>query len=547
MSETMTGQEQVFRKTPTDERDEAIKLQQELERKQQEYDRVQFDAQQKEVFGAYDTTVPNEGEDTYQSYLDKRPVDGIIRNGDTLVNSETRKFASVDAYEEQKGTAQDHYDTIPSVSIVETERKPAPYEHMGLMQLANEASKARIQGDSTKEADIREATVQHLTREIMSHTDDSETPEEAQARYDDELAHYEKLVDRIVARAEASSQHAENTHAKPSGEGTPSARTTETAPKATTPESLKGAGGYFKGMKVTVSRVIFENPAGDSKDVLELVDENGDVWVAYAEQIEYVKGSEKPAEEPAAEAPADAGAEEAPIDSDKDGIDAINDMFEEKVPGKELELYKGEKLSLKERAKAWFASQGRLYREFGGITYFTNLGRRGMAGVGAVTFNAGVKEGMTEEEVKEKQKRNRIVIVAAAAALVVAGIATGLAANHDWNGETPDLGNGDGAGSEGTPIPDEVKEVLDGTAEPTPPPVEVAPPVEGFNVTQGEGGIEMFSDPSINLGADVWYANEDALLAQFPGDFYRMTDGHVGLAHPGWISQEAQNFINSLR
>lgn len=56
-------------------------------------------------------------------------------------------------------------------------------------------------------------------------------------------------------------------------------------------------------------------------------------------------------------------------------------------------------------------------------------------------------------------------------------------------------------------------------------------------VDKGMGGIELFNE--MGLSASDWYQHEDALLKAHPEDFYRMPDGHVGLSHPGKLSNDA--------
>lgn len=54
-------------------------------------------------------------------------------------------------------------------------------------------------------------------------------------------------------------------------------------------------------------------------------------------------------------------------------------------------------------------------------------------------------------------------------------------------------------------------------------------------VDKGMGGIELFKE--MGLGQSDWYRHEQALLRAHPGDFYEMKDGHVGLKHPGKLSE----------
>lgn len=88
------------------------------------------------------------------------------------------------------------------------------------------------------------------------------------------------------------------------------------------------------------------------------------------------------------------------------------------------------------------------------------------------------------------------------------------------------------------------------------PPVELNPPEPSNNavdhlsqeqykamatVDKGMGGIELFKE--IGLSESDWYQHEQALLKAHPGDFYQMDDGHVGIKHPGKLSEGAMRDI----
>lgn len=58
-----------------------------------------------------------------------------------------------------------------------------------------------------------------------------------------------------------------------------------------------------------------------------------------------------------------------------------------------------------------------------------------------------------------------------------------------------------------------------------------------FSIHPGEGGYELVK--YLGGNAADWNAMQDHLLAAHPNDFYRMSDGKVGLAHTGRLSDEA--------
>lgn len=73
---------------------------------------------------------------------------------------------------------------------------------------------------------------------------------------------------------------------------------------------------------------------------------------------------------------------------------------------------------------------------------------------------------------------------------------------------------------------------------------EIAPTFDpNFVIDSGEGGIHFFQD--LGLTESNWYEVQNELLQNYPNDFYSMGDGNVGLAHPGQLSLEAQQFIKA--
>ncbi len=65
--------------------------------------------------------------------------------------------------------------------------------------------------------------------------------------------------------------------------------------------------------------------------------------------------------------------------------------------------------------------------------------------------------------------------------------------------------------------------------------------VDAFNIPDGGGGERLMNE--LGVSVSEWYGMEDELLNKFPNDFYRMNDGHVGIARPGSLPTEVQQFI----
>lgn len=509
----------------SDERDIAAKL-------KQQYEKAQFDADQKEAFGKFDITAPNEGEETYQSYLDKRPSEGVIRDGENYRNVQAGTFASEQAYEDQKGTTQAYYDQLGGIGN-QAEYDPH-YEEMGVMQLAKEAAKARKIGDIAEEAAIREALDTRLTIDAMN--DDKETPEAAQARYEAEVTRYDALVDKLSSDREKAVPAPESPTATPDAEvhevteeadAQEASEVSETSEESETleaeealEESESSEAVFFNGEKVTLGEP-FTSPDGKSR-VYQATKEDGTVeWVS---DTQLTRSSAESASE----------------------SESNDDSVEE-----EQKVERNERSAL-EKMKGFFKKELRQLQEFGGLVYFGHLIERSRKGIRSVTLDAGITEDMPEDEVEKKRQRNRRNVMIGVGVLGVVGlgsiIATGV--QNDWfGGGAPDM-TGGGATGDGEPVSDKLKGVLDGST-PTDyelPPVTIeaipAPSVE-FNIADGLSGLKLFDN--LGIDSDTWYANQDTLLAKFPSEFYRMLDGNVGIAHPGWLSTGAQNFINELK
>ena len=359
-AETVHDGPQESRKAPRDERDELASLEAKERKIQEEISNLRFDKNQKEAFGKFDVAVPNEGEDTYQSYLDKRPAAGIIRNGDVLRNAEDGTFASADNYEVQRGDTWDYYNDQADKKET-TSFSVANYENLGVMQLAKAAATARQEGNAARESVIKEALEHHLTMDAMR--DDSESPEAAQARYDSEVARYEQLVDRFSQRGNGEARHATDSHTPGDGEGEPSQRVTpspeadeaeqpgETQPAEQQPEETEaptasespaeapsepetaeaaelavGSEAFLNGQKVSISEVF---PSSDgSRKAIEVTDADGKKQLVYADDL----GTSE-------EAPT----QPVPTESKQESQPAQSSEEEQKEPGG---YYNGKKVSV---------------------------------------------------------------------------------------------------------------------------------------------------------------------------------------------------------
>lgn len=586
-----------FNKPAKDERDELL-------HKQAEYEKALFDVQQKEAFGKFDVTVPNEGEDTYQSYIDKRPGEGIVRNAaDQPVNTETNKFASQEAYEAQKGNSQDYYDKLGGIAAKQEQFTPPTYEEMGLLQLAKEASKARQLGDPAEEATIRAALEHHLTGDALK--DDTETPEQAQARYDADLARYEELVDKLSKRGETWPPHAADAHAEPNGEGNPSART-ETSSNDIEESPSAEAGSINAAIEAGETT---DAPEADSSED-EVADTESAAVEADASETEAADVAEEApeGEEPAAtetteeEKPAaPKGASyngksvrvasviphpsgDASLDSltvvDEDGnvvtvhaseivYSGVAAPVEEKVPGTEVELYRPEghevvavaqEVETQEKGikKWWGKVRDSIYKVSGAALWAKEWAQ----GKHAQWVEHGVTDEMSPEEQEKKRNTNRKIVIAAGVGLAAIGLGSviALGVTHALNEAAPDANIASGGGtSGGQELGGTGQDVLNGNnggdrAENFVLPIDGNPGVEevvdaapnpsDYTIFDGDGGEGVFQ----RLGIDPakWYDVAPTLLAEAPGDFYQ-EGADIRFAHTGQLSQRAQEIINSLR
>lgn len=220
-----------------------------------------------------------------------------------------------------------------------------------------------------------------------------------------------------------------------------------------------------------------------------------------------------------------------------------------------------EKLSLRERAKKlWkkIAPGQKLALGYAWLgAQWTVRGHK----FGEATIQRDVTEEMSPEEKAEQEKKNRRELVAgrvAGGVLAATAIGVGLyfgihAIEHAVEGA-----NNAGAGTGGmdTHIQDTLqkeaaeraKEAAEAAAAAkAQSAAEAAQHAAEFNVTPGEGGIQLLQSLKFDNPADTWAANQDALLNNFPNELYRMPNGGVGIAEPGTLSEGLRNAIDAIR
>ncbi|MFZ1302047.1 MAG: hypothetical protein WAQ27_05760 [Candidatus Microsaccharimonas sp.] len=251
-----------------------------------------------------------------------------------------------------------------------------------------------------------------------------------------------------------------------------------------------------------------------------------------------------------------------------------------RIPGKEVELYRpeGRELVLVEAeiTKSWW---GRAREKYGLLKWsvkWTEALRGAAETVYGKALNAGIKEGMTDEEKQAKREKNRRNITFATGALVGAGlvgagvlIANGIAdhvnaaeaATNAPKGIGPnnltidqvrDLMEGRGGSGSGDLSPEALAaaEAAARAAEAANAAPATAAAYEAFsnpsyNITPGLGGEALFQ--KLNIDPQKFYDNQDYLLKNFGDYFYQEPGQAVRISNDGWLPPEAQRYIESLR
>lgn len=199
----MPEQEPGSASAQTDERDEVAKLEAQLAAKK-------IDVERKEAFGKYDEVTPDMGEVNYQGYIDQRPADGIVRDGDQYRGP--KGFASETAYKEQNGTAQAHYDKLGGIETTQEVYVAPDYSKMHFLQLEKAAGNAKVLGDRAEFEAIMDAAEKNL-RDLLEAKDSKWTEADvlSQLKYMDERS--EAYMNRTLGPAspDASELHLDPT------------------------------------------------------------------------------------------------------------------------------------------------------------------------------------------------------------------------------------------------------------------------------------------------------------------------------------------------
>lgn len=203
---------------------------------------------------------------------------------------------------------------------------------------------------------------------------------------------------------------------------------------------------------------------------------------------------------------------------------------------------------VRDRLKSWWADN----KKYLNGDYFAEKWTNGLHRA----LEAEITDGMTDNEKQAQREKNRrhmiiganaigAVVALAGAVLIAKGMSDGLSAPGVENATdlVPDVDT-----SNLGVTPEEVASVIPGDVAPEQEAIvvpEILAPDLGFDVPSGGGGENLFT--ALGIDTSKWYANQETLLQKFPDSFYRMESGNVGIARPGMLPQEVQEYINTLR
>jgi|GEM_PF-2685854 len=518
-----------------------------------------FQVEQSEKFGKYDEFIGplNSGDHSHDSYHAQRPTEGIYRNGNNLHKAtdgkDSGEFAKLEDYLAQTDTSNgknaEYYDTVNGIGEnANAEYAPPDYESMKTRELALALVHAEMVGDPATVEEIRGA-VEHLLMEAATHPESEMTDEDYEAElqgFDNHVRLARAVLGQEAPEAPAATEQtaAENSPVEiPAGDEASAAAETDASgdevsneTDSTTPEGEEaerlafqpGTKVEFNGEQVTVLGAF---DALNDTIGYEVTHADGTKSLRYANELTTIE--EESEKDTAVE---ESGEKKSKMERLKNFWNKSKDFVVEKFTMAYMET-------------KWMLQDSIINR-----------------GVDPLT--------MTGEEMEKKKERNRTIAFLGAGAVILGAIIlnqTDAFGHFSAGSESVDIGSGTGTSAGGSEVPqplsDHDQEVVDSmypggdgsSAEypddngsgadaafeeeqpPTPEVVQYDP----ITVGNGEGGYALFD--SLGLDSTTWDTNAENLRSQFPQDFYRMEGGGIGLAHPGQLSQGAQDAINALR
>ena len=565
--------------------------------------------QRNEAFGKYDQHVPNKDEETHQSYLNQRPADGVLRDGEGFRAAASGQYASEASYTAQNGTAQSHYDTLNGIE--NTSFEAPKFDNLSLTQLAKEAAQANRLNDIAGVDEIRAVAERAIMDRI---TQPGYETNDADAEQKDELKRFDGMVEWLSEEHDKVAKPSEEAptvtpeapvseevivedvdeEVVPPAEEAVVADPVETAeapvtppvesaePETTEPDAAQQVTPVAPVVApvdspVSTPRVLQENGASPTT-IPGVHPLSVTVPLVYSEPQSGQNPDTIIVQERATN-PADA--EYIPVDYDSNqrvlmnGEDVFIEAYSVDAEGhKTYKLESGEyvdesqldisyfsdqgsesastteagaeKRTLTERTKAWFGKNKESHKDKFRPSYWNAR----WSGLKYRVINHGVTDEMSDVEVDKKRNGNRRKVIIGAAAVGVLALGAGIFALSDMT----DNFNPDASAS---PSATETAGVDDGGAigateapevpeAPVPPPVETGPIDPGFTPTQSEGGYQLLS--GLGIDPSKWDGIEQQLKDLSPGEFYLMDDGHYGINYPNRpLSAPVRAVIDSVR
>lgn len=481
--------EREFTPVAKDERDDVTRLKAQLAK-------AEFDASQKEVFGKFDVVVPNEGEETYQSYLDQRPKDGVVRDGEGLRNTATGKYASSAEYTASNGTATEYFNA----QVERSAEGQVAYADMSMQELARKYGESEAANDKTMALDVLESIDAKINEYAEKYNWSTETKDQ----------HYDALMEVADKASHAPSVEADAEKVVANQKEVPSevvedATDTEVSADAAVVENVRPPEGV---------------PAQDGESQEQHEARNSIV----VDTLEDVKLASSPEDSPKVDTLEDIkladvpGVEADDKKLDKEGSDVEKKSIWKKISEKTTKL------------------RDRIYTTYGMATY----------GVGRLMAGPKPEDGESKEAYEKRSKKygNRVLI--GTLALVGAAVAAKLLIDlPDGNGGNAPAQESFGASGGGYSTPESNIEIPEPSVE---APVVPEFSADAHTVTDGEGWYNTMKEMGITD------ATERASLLQKVGPqlqemgyAYPMVDGTWGINLPGQLPGNVLELIQNSR
>lgn len=553
---------------PKDERDELALLEAKVARKR-------IEVQGATNFGKFDITAPNQGEESYSTYIEQRPSDGVIRDTEGFRQTKTGQFAAETAYVEQTAPKNEILDMLHNPG----EQAEAHYDTMSRMELIKAAADAKVLGDRAELEDIRAAFEHNLMEEFTREISAGLTEEESKTqglRYEKtkrtdeqfnlELAQFDTEIDKLlVVRSQKNRAETEKLSTQSlTSEANEQNLTDEVSEQALpSPERadklvLFGVGDIVKvrrtsgeieeGWSVSnyytdafgertydVNKDGLRKPRIPEDELVEWQNSENVVAGAHGSDGEALEGESL--EEYELRMAMEAAVEGGPTNETAEAGTTEPVSGEGTGDGGEPET---EASKLNKLKASWGNKRD-------AIKDFLRPSRIAASWETSRALKRHEREDMTEEERQKEKRRNRVLLILGGFAggvivssLVTKGIIdastthTVLGQGGNTPGSIDALHNGSGTGH--TTVESGIGGAAAGNIISTNPDIIVRP---------GEGGEALLTRLGVQHPDRVWSTIQDQLLRSSPTEFYKEGAEMVRITRPGPLSAQTQAIINN--